>query len=71
MTRKLLLCLFLLVPPCVLSTESECEETMRDYMTLYAKDIIREEIRNIGNLATNPSATISTEDVVVAAMPQG
>ena len=36
-------------------------------MTLYAKDIIREEIRNIGNLATNPSATISTEDVVAAA----
>ena len=67
MTRKLLLCLFLLVPSCVLSTESECEETMRDYMTLYAKDIIREEIRNIGNLATIPSATISTQDVVAAA----
>ena len=31
-------------------------------MTLYAKDIIREEIRNIGNLAT-----ISTQDVVAAA----
>ena len=67
MSQKLLLCLFLLVPSCVLSTESECEDTMREYMTLYAKDIIREEVRNVGNLATSGTATISTEDVVAAA----
>ena len=64
MSQKLLLCLFLLVPSCVLSTESlsteslsteslstesECEETMREYMTHFAKDIIHEEVSNVRN----------------------